>query len=58
VMLVLDLPLLLDLTICIQVTLKGVVSDIASCDETNYMCVFWPFFGLPFFVFFCDGSDH
>jgi hypothetical protein len=34
--------------------IRGVVSDIASYNERDYMCVSWPFF----FCFLCDGFDH
>ncbi len=65
-MLVLELSLLLDLTICMSVTLEGVMGEIASYHEKDYPFPFLGFasyasFGLSLafpFCLPCDGSGH
>ncbi len=43
------------------VDIRKVVGEIVSYHKKDYpscgLCVFWPFFGLPFFLP-CDGSSH
>ncbi len=68
-MLVLELILLLDLKVCMWMTLKGRwVRFLPTMRGTSSLpslvpagsCrlhIFWPFFGLPF-CFVCDGSSH
>ncbi len=65
-MFILYLLLLLDITICMQVTLKGLwVKQIPTMKATSSfpslvptsLSSFWPFFGLCF-CHSCDGSGH
>ncbi len=65
-MVVLNLLLLLDLMICMQMSLKGLrVRQLCTTRGTNSLpslvpmgfTSFWPFFDLPF-CHSCDGSNH